>query len=354
MVKNNKKDFLEKNPLFICWTAFNEENTLEDSYVSAKKSILFSKNKFLGKYKKELHFRGIICHNGCTDKTPEIADKISSDSEEYFRVDVLKSERGMVKAQQKCIDYIKKANKLESPVLFLDADCLIDEKALFMMIEELKKHKKLKIVGGQPTPLRYKGLNPYKRLLDNILNFRAYHPSSEIAVNPNKSYHAYARIDPQYLGANFEEKSKIYFHGRFFMMRNVKCWDVKKDFGAEDIYLGRSINFKYGPGSIRMLYHANVFFSPILSLFDYYKIYLREFKFLDQLRKSHPEFEEIRNYSKTKMDLKYRKRLSLIDKIYFDLHNFLRFIVYNLSKKGIFFTCGKNIWSYESKSKLIK
>ncbi len=331
--------------IYVIWTAYNEEKYLEKSVKSVEDSIEFAIKNLKKNYKTCPKFKGVICHNGCTDKTPFIAKKFSiKNKNTFFPIEVIKSRKGMVKAQHKCINLLRKKRKNKCPALFVDADAFMDKKCLFLMIEQLIKHPKIKVVGAHPIPTPYKGLNYYKKFLDKALNFRAYYPTSEIAIKQSKKFHPYAEIDPQSIGIEFEKRSKIYFHGRCFLLKNYKVWDVDNNFGAEDIYLERSISHRFGKGQIRIIYHANVMFNPILSFKEYIKTYFRQYIFLDKVIKITPKYNWINKYVPTKMSMKFIHPLNPKKIFFYFSHKTIRNFVYFLYKINPFLISVDKIW----------
>jgi len=334
----------------IIWTAYNEEPMLKRSVESVMKSCLFAAEKIKERYGLVIKFRGLICHNGCTDRTPEIAKRLEARSKEsFFEIRVIESEKGMVKAQQKSIEHLSERNFKDNPVIFIDADSIAEESLIFILVEQLIKHPRLRAVGGHPKPMRYRGWNPYRKLMDSVLNCRGYFPKSEISVIQSSDFHPYAEEDPQPIGQLFEKKSKIYFHGRCFILRDLSLWAVGRESIAEDTVLDRHINSEFGPGSIRVMYNANVKFKSLRSLRTYYKTYTRIYLSLTQLRNKHPEYENARKYSKTKLDFNYVKSLPIKNQIYFYTYFLIKSAVRLLYKKGIFIIKKQNLWEYSSK-----
>ena len=249
---------------FVVWVAYNEEKTLKKSFLAAKKSIDY----YYRKSDKKALANIIICYNGCTDKTQKIAQEIKENYENnHISIDILSSRRGMVIAQNACIKHIReRIDSADKPIIFIDADSFVDEKMIYLLLDHLNKHFNLKAVGVRPVPISYQGKSPLKKFWDKILNCRAYFPKAEIAVIYAPEFHPYAESDTQSLGSEFEKKSKIYFHGRCFALRDQSIWDVPDNQIGEDTYLDRSIHYRFGPGSIRNLYDAKIYYQPITSL----------------------------------------------------------------------------------------
>lgn len=333
---------------YIVYVVYNEENTLFRSFLSAKKSIDHYKKYFSKNAKAEL----IICHNGCTDRSPEIAEKIKDKySSDKLQITVMSSEKGMVKAQSKSIQYIAEKNK-RSPIIFIDADSFIERKAISIILQQFEKHKKLKITGIQPRPISNIGLGFFKRFLANILNCRSYFPRSEISSVYLPEHHPYADIDPQKIGVDFEKSSKIYFHGRCFALKDYTIWDVPYNNIGEDTYLAASINDRFGSGHIRLIYDAAIFYYPMVSIKVYFKTYYRIYKDLSVFSDNDHVFNNYLYLSKTKLDWGYIFTLSFYWKtvfvLYFIMKSFFDFLF-----KCDFLFYEKNIdkiWSYNFKN----
>ena len=277
--------------------------------------------------------------------------------DKHLSIDVIFSDsRGMVIAQQKCIDFIRQKRKWHNwPIIFIDADAMMEKNLIFRFLEQFEKHPKIKALGAQSLPISYKGWRLDKMLLDKILNCRAYFPKSEVAVNYAPQFHPYADDDPQKIGSEFEKKSKIYFHGRCFALRNQSIWDVPKDSIGEDTYLDRSIHYRFGPGSIRHLYDVHVRFYPITRLSDYLKVRYRIYKDLVDLRRKNPQFDKCREFSKTKLDWGYIRRLPFRWQCAFLIYFIIRQTSHFLFKHNLVYRQRKidEIWCYKQKVETI-
>ena len=334
---------------FVVWAAYNEENTLEDSFLAAKKAIEF----YAQKTPDSTLANVVICHNGCSDRTPEIAQDIKEKySNDKISVDVISSAKGMVIAQNAAVSYIKeKKNNHNDPIIFIDADSFIAENAIYVLLKQFVRHSELKAVGVQPTPVSYDGPSPIKRFWDKVLNCRSYYPRSEIAVNYAPEFHPYAESDPQGIEPGFEKRSKIYFHGRCFALRNESIWDIEKHCVGDDTFLDRSIHYRFGPGSIRTVYSATIYYKPMTSIRVFARTFYRIYCDLKELKQAYPQYSRVREYSKTKLDWQYINKLPLAWRmsfyVYCVIRRFFHFsFKYNLiyGKASVF-----DIWSYETK-----
>ncbi len=326
--------------IYLIWTAYNEEKTLPQSFASVEKSVKYAEQFY------PLRFKSIICHNGCTDKTPQVALKLAEKAS--FQTNVIKSDKGMVIAQNACIEKVLNEDP-KATVVFTDADCVMNRDVISLFLEQFDKHPELMAVGAHPIPCGNRKMNPIRKFKHKMLNFRAYHPEMQIAKVFAPEYHPLADMDPQPIGSEFEKKSKTYFHGRCFALRFADVWDVPHDAIGEDTYLDCSIHTRFGSGSIRMLYHANVFFEPIDNIRNYLKTYARIYKDKENLRKN-PSFEENLRYSETKLDFKEAKKLPFDEKLAFGTYYLISSMSNFLFGRG--FMIKKNVnklWSYETK-----
>jgi len=205
---SNKKG--RKYQIAIGIPAYNEEQTLPGCIKSISRALNY--------LARDINFQVkiLICENGSTDKTLQVATALKRKLPS-LHIRVLTSGKGMVEAEKTII----KAFQRNIDFIFkIDADTLLKKDALSIIIKEFLKHPELKIVGGHSSPINYKGKSLYKRLLDKILNVRGYFPQSEVAKYNVREYHFFAFSDPQtVISPEFESKSKIYFHGRFFCTR---------------------------------------------------------------------------------------------------------------------------------------
>lgn len=325
---------MKTKTLSIAIPAHNEGRNLE--------SCIYSLNKEV----KNLDYEVItyICLNGCSDNTSKIAE-LCSRKYPLLNIQLLGSAQGKLFAQEKIINSI---NSTKLPILFIDADITLGKNSIKILIEELMKHKRLIAVGAFPKAKRYRGINIWKRLLDNILNIRSRHPLCEISKLNVEEYHPYVTIDFQYVNTSpqHEIKSKIFFHGRMFILRSKIFWarpDISKPIAGDDSFLPDYIISNYGKDRIRIRYNAIVYYLPFISLYKHFKVYRRIYFDLKNLERYYPKFRNIRNHSKLIIDNSYIKTCDFPTRIYFRLFKFIRIIerlVFKLSKE----TNPKKLW----------
>ena len=339
--------------IFICSPAYNEENNLRSFVASLKKSCESATKKLSSEFGLLPWFEVLICANGCTDNTEDVAKiLIQQLSSQNFRIQLLRSAKGVVNAQRKCVRRLLSRGYKKNLVFFIDADVIAGEDTIYKLLRQMILHPSLKATGAHPVPVQLRTRSIYRNLLRRVLNCRSYFPKSEIAIKYAPEFHPFARSDPQLVGPNFEEKSKIYFHGRCFVLRDVSIWDADSEAIGEDTYLDRSIHFRFGPGMVRVLYDANVYFVPLTSLRDYFGTYFRIYIDLKRLKLRHPEFNVCREYSKTKLDWHYIKSLPLPDQLAFVAYAAVRYIFWKLFR--LLYGINPNSappWEYDSKPK---
>jgi len=328
------------NKYYIAIPAYNEEKAigvcLDAIYQAAQFAI--SKFKLRATY---------ICLNGCTDNT-EAVIKNKKQEIPALNIQLLQSAKGMNRAIGKIIESLP--NK-SCPIIQIDADTVVDQKAFFILLTEFTKHPILQIVGGYPRAYYYQGKNLYKKFLSNVLDIRSRWPLSQIATNDVSNIHKIADLDSQpNIPLEFEKRSKIYFHGRFYALRNQKVWDVPAEQIGDDTYLTLSVYKRFGPNSIRIRYDAICYYRPTTSLIQHWKIYKRihyDIKTLFNL----PVFQEMQNFKsleKTKLNWSYINTLPIKIRLFFICYTIIKFIENILFK--IFPKYSEKLWVYDEKN----
>ena len=193
-------------------------------------------------------------------------------------------------------------------------------------------------------------MNVWEKFLFHTLHVRAHYPESEVSVHDVSDFKSFVREHPQpTVSEEFEIKSKVYFHGRAFMVRNADFFNIlpRADV-CDDTYMPNSIHTEHGPGTIRTRYDALTFYKPYTSLREHFKIYRRIFLDLRHLDKVHNQFRSSREMEKTKLDWRY-----ILSQ---DIPTVLKFVAYAtitgceglcyriLPKKGL-----ADMWLYKKK-----
>ncbi|MDE1919077.1 MAG: glycosyltransferase [Patescibacteria group bacterium] len=203
MINENQVSFTN---YYVVLTAYNEEQTVLESFLSIKKAIEYS----LKQHSELVNVSVVFCHNGCTDKTPDIISDIQKRySDNKITINVLLSPKGKAIAQNTCMRHIRSDYVAGSPIVFIDTDVLIDEKVIDIFLSQLKLHPNLKVVGSHPIPIPYEGNSFIRSFWHHVLNCRAYFPKSEVTVHFAPEFHPYADTDPQPIGAKYEKRSRF-------------------------------------------------------------------------------------------------------------------------------------------------
>jgi len=331
-----------KQKYYIATPAYNESGSLSNYFKAMLRAVHYAQNYELAKT--------YICANGCTDNTVELIKKYTKRHPE-LKIELLHSKKGMNRALCKIIETIQ--NK-SLPTVKIDADVKVDRKAISILLDELNNNKELQIVGGHPLAEDYKGLNPIRHLMTNILDVRSRHPMSQIAVNDVSMFHKLALTDPQpTVSTEFEMKSRIYFHGRLYALRNKEVWNAPANRIGDDTYLTLDTYKRYGYGSIRLRYDAKCYYHPSRSLIGHWKVYKRIFCDTYTLFEL-PEFQSKRlkntiDKEKVRLDWSYIMSLQLQDQLYFVLYSIVKHIfnyMFKLSPKY-----SDELWTYKTKTR---
>lgn len=324
---------------YIIIPAYNEEKTIGKCF----DSILGVVSKAKPKFCLEQTF---VCINGCTDETERVVKKYQQ-SYPNLKIKILHSPKGMVRALCKIIDSIPSSLL---PIIKLDADTVVDPKSFQILLKELEKHTELQIVGGQPVAFSYQGKNLYKKFLANVLDVRSRHPMSQVAAHDVTKFHRVAENDPQStIPPSYEKQSRIYFHGRFYVLRNKHIWRVPPDRIGDDTYLALDIYKHFGPDSIRIRYDALCYYYPSTSIISHWKAYKRIFCDTYTLFRL-PEFRDMKDFislEQVKLDWGYINKLPIKLRFYFFCYSAIKGIENILFKISPKYT--EDLWAYNCK-----
>lgn len=241
-----------------------------------------------------------ICLNACTDNTSDAARE-AQQKYPHLQIKILESAPGMVVAQSKIISEIHN----NCPILFIDADAIVLENALSIILDELKAHPKLKVVGGHPIPEEDSHVGFFQKHLTRILNARVFYPMSFVYKEPLEEYHPYADEGQPTVTKEFEKRSKTFFHGRFFCLRDKSVWIVNDPLNtiSEDLFLHHALTDRFGPGIIRVRYDARCLYRPIQSLRHHWRVYYRIFVDFKNHFDRYPHFHRFKKISSPNMGL---------------------------------------------------
>jgi len=250
----------------------------------------------------------LVCLNGCTDRTEK---KVLEIKRRNPNVDIriLHSQAGLAFALNAIVDAAKAIDP-QAPLALVDADVVLSDGFLEIVHEELERNSDLLIVGGWPMPNLRKDISRYRLLLQKILHARALYPEAEISVHDVSAFKRYVMAHPQPdITPEAEARSKIYFHGRCYVLRSPSYFNMpaNKDV-VDDTYLSNYIHTNFGPGTIRIRYDALAFYKPIKSLREHFFTYWRYFLDKKNLDHRHKEFKVSRHFEKTKLNWSYINR----------------------------------------------
>lgn len=280
-----------KPDLYYCIAAYNEEDHIEDCLDS------LVQQDFGG------NLETIVCLNGCTDKTEE---KVSEAREKYgqLAIQIIHSEKGIAFAQNAIVQSV--TNK-SVPLLFVDADVSLDTQCAGILYSELDENSPLIVAGAWPVPKKPETMDHWESFLFHVLHARANYPEAEVSVHDVSQFKRFVDEHSQpNIPADFEKKSKIYFHGRAFMVRNADFYDIPtRGDVCDDTYMPNLIHTEHGPGTIRTRYDALAFYNPYLSLREHFKIYRRIFLDLRNIDKTNELFRESREMERTRLDWQF-------------------------------------------------
>jgi len=331
-----------KQKYYVAIPAYNEAGNLKFFIPS----LIHAVKKAGLRYKLEKTF---ICVNGCTDNTLELAYKYKTKLKQ-LNIEVLQSEKGMNRAINKIIQNIPIKTL---PIVKVDADVEIAHDAILTLLDELFIHRELQVVGGHPKAKYYEGKNPFRHLATNILDIRSRYPMGQIAAYGVSDFHQIAIKNPQSaVTKEFELNSRIYFHGRFYVLRNKNLWQVPEDRIGDDTYLTLDIYKRFGKGTVRIRYDATCFYKPSRSLIGHWKVYKRIFCDTYTLFKL-PEFQsrkmqEVIKLEKVKLDWDYIRKLPVEIQFYFYCYSVIKNtfnILFRISPKYT-----DSLWTYKVKT----
>lgn len=319
--------------LYYCIAAYNEETNILNCLNSINEQNI------------NLDLETIICLNGCTDNT----EKSILDSQKKFpklNITLIHSKKGKAHAQN---TIVKNITNINIPLVFVDADVTLDKDCTKILLDDINNIENLIVAGAWPIPVEQNNLTIWKNFLYKVLHIRAFYPESEISSNDVSIYKNYAIKRPQpTISPESEMRSKIYFHGRTFMLKNSSFFHLPEDINtADDTFLPNFIHTKYGPGTIRTRFDAITYYKPYLSLKEHYNAYRRVFWDLDNIDKKE-EFKESRRMEKTEINWAYV--FSLGPRITFE---FITYLSIAFSEKAIYRLLPKKtmseVWNYSKK-----
>lgn len=286
-----------------------------------------------------------LCFNGCTDDSFVKTERWLRENP-FAPYDLLQSEKGKTIAQNMIIVHIRQDGHDKDPVVFLDADVWPEQRCILAMYEQMFRIDRLLAVGALTIP----ECTTHHRVMFHILNVRNLYPMSEICIYDVSDYKWYTDEYPQEaIDPMWERKNKIYFHGRCFMLKRAELFSLPTDTRiSDDTYLPNMLHFNYGPGVIRNIFSAKVYYKPYMSIIQHWRTYWRIYNDKKYLDVAYPQFHRIRQNERTMLDLTYIKSLPQRVQVYFRLYRIITYLEqlsYHLLPK----VDARKIWKYEEK-----
>lgn len=311
---------------------YNEESTLVDCMEQLRKA--------LEGFQAHLYF----CLNGCTDHSLTRIQQWTEGCKTY-KYSILQSPKGKTLAQNAILNEIKKDGYGKEPVLFLDADVLVEKECIHRLYEELFRINRLLAVGALTVPD-----GTCKGLLFHVLNVRNIFPQSEVSLYDVAAYKWYAYQYPQAeTDPDWEIRSKIYFHGRCFMLKRAELFVLPDDGRIfDDTYLPNLLHYQYGPGVIRIIYSAKVHYKAYENLIGHWKTYWRIYNDKAYLDVQYPHFQNSRKMETTILDEEYIQSLPEKQRVYFILYKCI-IKAEKISYRLLPLVDARKVWRYEKK-----
>lgn len=285
----------------------------------------------------------VIAFNGCNDGTQDVVTSFGRRLN--LPIHSLHCKKGYVNAINSLVKYCNNYYK-NIPIIKTDADSMLDENAISIVLNELYEHNSLLIVGGHPVPIIQ---SPYSMsaIKARILSVRARYPLSQVSCFDVRKYHEICKNSPQPNIGDHELTLKIFFHGRFWCVRAISYLvDLPSGVLGDDVFFTAWIYKSYGPGVIRVRYDAKVIYRPYSSLRRHWMVYRRIYED-KRLVSSIPGYKDIQNLQRVKLNWRYIiKNTTSTDKVLFVVYAMIdtlerfsfRFIKYKDS-----------FWSYQDK-----
>ncbi len=312
---------------------YNEEKSIEKCLRSLKDAIV------------GFDYRLYLCFNGCTDDSEQIVKHILQ-SENVMHYQLLYSKKGKVLAQNVIINEIDRAGHSGDPIVFIDADVELHPECIWNLYNELFRVNELLVVGAltKPIPRKRKNLWYY------VLNIRNLYPLSEVAKYDVQEYKWYCTQYPQRcISPKNEMKNKIYFHGRCFMLKYARLYQVPLTGEvADDTYLANNIHYNFGPGVIRNIFSAVVYYIAYDDPVTHWKTYWRVYNDKIHIDKVYQQFSEIRKKEKTVLNSEYIATLPIrIQLCFWAYRGFIK--IEKLSYRLLPQKSIEKIWIYKEK-----
>lgn len=285
-----------------------------------------------------------LCFNGCSDDSCQKVEQWLSGNNSLPHT-LLECEKGKTIAQRTILSAVKRDGLLYEPIVFLDGDVQPAQDCILRLYLELFRIERLLAVGALTVPETSHG-----GLLSHILNIRNLYPMSEICTSDVSAYKWYVDAFPQeQVPTEWEIRSKIYFHGRCFMLKRADIFNLPDDSRVlDDTYLPNMLHYTYGPGIIRNIYSAKVFYQPYRNIVEHWRTYWRVFNDKRYLDRTYPQFSQIRQKEHSKLNRAYIQTLPWKARLCFGVYRIITVLEY-LSYRMLPMVDATKVWTYRKK-----
>jgi len=206
-----------------------------------------------------LNIEIIFCVNGCSDNSLKIIQDFLK-KEKSFKTNVIGSYLGKMQAQKEIIRF----SELSGPIAFLDADILLDDNCLKNLWGALSTGDNLQVVFSKVYPIWRKF---------SLIGWmqKTYYERDDDVREPRRYIHgrAYILRNRKFFTVN-DLQSRIEA-ARKLDSYSVHQLFIEKGPQIDDIYLSRLLVDKFGPGSIKEVQEARLYFIPPSTIKDCYQ-----------------------------------------------------------------------------------
>lgn len=236
----------------------------------------------------------LVCFSGTTDTSKNIVSAYDK-----LELQIIESDKGKTCA----VNQIVKESKGDL-IIFCDGDISVLPDCFEKLVRNFGDESVL-VVTGCPIPYTSNSL------IYNVINARMLHPFSEIACFPaNRS------------------NDKPFIHGRIFgVRRSVFDESFPIDSFVEnmgdDTFLSHFVIKHYGRQALKREHEAKVRYHAVTSVANWWKKWKRIWGDIEEMYRNNPEFEELRDVMKTKLDWSYVRTLPIRNQAYFVLERIL-------------------------------
>lgn len=257
--------------------ARNEDKNIVNCLESVRKNIMFLSN---------FDVKVVINVNGSTDKTESYVEDyiINKKLTDFF---IINTGENLVEAQRNIVENFKSDFQI-----FIDADVILDEQTITKLIEVLIRTDKI-VVYADYVPQRhnFKKWNILKRSIQALSILYDTNYSLQ-----TKRYYLHGRVfaTKDWFAPTIEESISRAENSKLFLIKNLP--QKQKTLIIDDVYYSSYILDKYGLNSIERIEKAYVYYYPICTLRDMYKIYRRRNLEMIKLTNLYPEYNYLLPY----------------------------------------------------------